>query len=92
MLAGTHPRAETIGAIIEDPAYHARLLDYVRRFRENPATESIVRDQTLREDPHFAAAERTFATLPGFLGYATSLPKRPRELFRRYRSLARFPL
>ncbi|MEO8703593.1 MAG: hypothetical protein ABI867_26325, partial [Kofleriaceae bacterium] len=28
MLAGTHPRASTIGAIVEDPGYHARLLDY----------------------------------------------------------------
>jgi hypothetical protein len=55
MLAGTHPRAETIGAIIEDPGYHARLLDYVRRFRENPATGDLVREQTLRDDPHFAA-------------------------------------
>ena len=30
MVAGTHPRQRTIGAIVEDPDYHARLLDYVR--------------------------------------------------------------
>src|SRR5215831_439300 len=38
MVAGTHPRASTIGAIVEDPGYHARLLEYVRRFRRDPHT------------------------------------------------------
>jgi len=33
MLAGTHPRRRTIGAIVEAPGYHARLLDYLRRYR-----------------------------------------------------------
>jgi len=33
MIAGTHPRARSIGAIIEEPDYHARLLEYVREFR-----------------------------------------------------------
>src|SRR5262245_15817457 len=70
MVAGTHPRAGTIGAIVEDPAYHARLLDYVRRFRQDPKSPPPVREeQTLRSDPHYAAAERTFATLPGFIAY-----------------------
>jgi hypothetical protein len=38
MIDGTHPRARTIGAIVEDPGYHARLLDYVRRYRRDPAS------------------------------------------------------
>jgi hypothetical protein len=93
MLAGTHPRRRTIGAIVEDPGYHARLLDYVRRYRRDPASAAPpVREQTLRDDPHFAAAERTFATLPGFLAYSARLPRDVSSLVRRARGLRAFPL
>jgi hypothetical protein len=93
MIAGTHPRAQTIGAIVEDSGYHRRLLDYVRRYRRDPTTPPLVRaEQTLRADPHFAAAERTFATLPGFIAYANRLPRDFGTLRRRLRELKRFPL
>jgi hypothetical protein len=93
MCAGTHPRRRTIGAIVEDPGYHARLLDYVRRYRRDPATAAPVRQQqTLRGDPVFDAAERTFATLPGYLGYCARLPRAPAALLRRLRRVRRFPL
>jgi hypothetical protein len=93
MLAGTHPRARTIGAIVEEPGYHARLLDYVRRYRRDPNTAALVREaQTLRSDPAFAAAERTFATLPGFIAYCNALPRDLRTLRRRLRALKAFPL
>lgn len=93
MLAGTHPRRRTIGAIVEDPGYHARLLAYVEAYRRDPASAAPpVREQALRADPHFAAAERTFATLPGFLDYAARLPRDLRSLVRRARALRAFPL
>lgn len=93
MVDGTHPRHATIGAIVEDPGYHARLLDYVRRFRVDPHTPPPVRDeQSLRSDPHFAAAERTFASLPGFIEYCHRLPSGALALARRLRSVQRFPL
>jgi hypothetical protein len=93
MVEGTHPRRQTIGAIVEDPEYHGRLLDYVRRFRTDPDTPPPVRqEQTLRSDPHFAAAERTFATLPGFIGYCLGLPTRVTALVRRLRTLEQFPI
>ena len=93
MVEGTHPRARTIGAIVEDPDYHARLLDYVRRYRKDRNTPQIVRqEQTLRADPIYAAAERTFATLPGFIEYCNKLPREFRVLVRRLRELDRFPL
>lgn len=93
MVAGTHPRAGSIGAIVEDPGYHARLLEYVRRFREDPDTAPLVREeQTLRADPRFAAAERTFATLPGFLVYCDTLPQDFRSLARRMRAVREFPM
>jgi hypothetical protein len=93
MVNGTHPRHRTIGAIVEDPGYHARLLDYVRRFRADPHAKPPVREeQTLRSDPHFAAAERTFATLPGFIDYCNRLPANGWTLFKRLRTLKKFPL
>lgn len=93
MVDGTHPRQRTIGAIVEDPAYHARLLDYVRRYRQDPETPPPVRqEQTLRDDPTFAAAERTFATLPGFIGYCNRLPRDLATLARRLRVQKRFPV
>ncbi len=93
MLAGTHPRQHTIAAIIEDPAYHARLLDYVRRFRADRAAPPPVREeQTLRADPVFAAAERTFASVPGFVTYASKLPTSPAALLQRLLVVQRFPI
>jgi hypothetical protein len=93
MVNGTHPRHRTIQAIVEDPDYHRRLLDYVRRFRSDPATPPPVREeQTLRNDPVFAAAERTFATLPGFIEYCNKLPRRARTLLRRFRAVRTFPV
>lgn len=84
MLDGVHPRHATISAIVEDPGYHRRLLDYVVRFRADRGAPPPVRqEQSLRADPIFAAAERTFATLPGFLRYCTKLPESPLVLARR---------
>ena len=93
MLAGTHPRHRTIAAIVEEPDYHARLLDYVRRFRADPHTAPLVRaEQTLRGDPVFAAAERTFATLPGFIAYCLRLPTGAAALAIRGLRLREFPV
>ena len=60
MVAGTHPRARTIGAIVEDPGYHARLLDYVRRFRARSARRRrrCARSRRCAAIPHFAVAEQ----------------------------------
>jgi hypothetical protein len=93
MLDGVHPRRDTINAIVEDPGYHQRLLDYVVRFKADRGTPAPVRqEQSLRDDPVFAAAERTFATLPGFLRYCTKLPTSPIVLARRLLSLKVFPV
>jgi len=93
MIDGTHPRSGTIGAIVEDPTYHQRLLEYVCRYRLDPSTAPPVRqEQTLRDDPNFAAAERTFATLPGFIGYCNRLPRGIGALARRLLAVKRFPI
>ena len=91
MVAGSHPRARTIAAVVEDPDYHARLLAYVRRYRVDPTTPPPVREQgALRDDPRFAAAERQFATLPGFLAYCNALPRGFPALLRRLCVLREF--
>jgi hypothetical protein len=93
MVEGSHPRHRTISAIVEDPGYHARLLDYVRRYRKDPDTPPLVRqEQSLRADPRFAAAERTFATLPGFVAYCGRLPKSLGALSLRLRRVRAFPM
>lgn len=76
MLAGTHPRAGTIGAIVEDPSYHRRLLDYVRTYRANPDSPHLLREQgRARSSAEFRLAEHTFGTLPAFMRYANRLPR-----------------
>ena len=93
MVDGTHPRAASIGAIVEEPDYHARLLDYVRRYRGDPGTPSPKRRVTeLADEPRFVAAQRAFSTLPGFLHYCAGLPERPDALWRRARRLRAFPV
>ena len=83
MLAGTHPRAGTIGAIVEDPDYHARLLAYLRAWRADRATPPIPReDGGLRSDPYARLAELSFAELPSFMRYANRLPQRTTALLR----------
>jgi hypothetical protein len=93
MVAGTHPRAATIGAIVEEPGYHARLLDYIRRYRRDPDTAPLERPVvTLVGEPHFVAARRTFTTLPGYLRYSAALPTGLCALCRRHRRTRRFPI
>ncbi len=93
MIDGAHPRHPTISAIVEDHDYHARLLDYVRRFKADRGARPPVRqEQSLRADPVFAAAECTFATLPGFLRYCVRLPRSPVALARRYARVKQFPV
>ncbi|MCE9577214.1 MAG: hypothetical protein K8W52_28965 [Deltaproteobacteria bacterium] len=93
VMDGSHPRTRTLAAIVEDPGYHARLLGYVRAFKADRGAPPPVRaEQTLRTDPVFAAAERTFATLPGFLRYCTKLPTGPAALVRRLATVDRFPV
>jgi hypothetical protein len=65
----------------------------VRRFRADPQTPALVRgEQSLRADPVFAAAERTFATLPGFVAYCRRLPTGAAALALRLLRLREFPI
>lgn len=76
MLAGTHPRAASIGAIVEEPDYHARLLAYVREYRRERDADAPLRDN-IAKDPRWREIERTFGTLPRAMAYFARLPDRP---------------
>lgn len=72
VLDGTHPRAESIKAIVEDNDYHQRLLGYIRRYREDPYTEPPLRSNI---DERFAPIERTFGNVHGAMRYFATMPK-----------------
>jgi len=76
MLAGTHPRASSIGAIVEDPDYHARLLEYVRSYRRDRTVNAPVREN-VAASPKWAIIERTFGTLPAAMRYFAKMPSDP---------------
>ncbi|MDQ3035719.1 MAG: hypothetical protein M3Y87_25155, partial [Myxococcota bacterium] len=77
MLAGTHPRARSIGAIVEEADYHARLLEYVRAYRADPrGARAPVRDN-VEASERFRRIERTFGTLPAAMRYFARLPTAP---------------
>lgn len=86
MLDGTHPRAVTIGAIVEDPEYHQRLLGYIERFRKDRGTPELRRRAgQARDSRDFVLAEETFGTLPGAMRYMLRLPSSLSGAFRHLR-------
>ncbi len=72
VMAGRHPRAASIAAIVEDPDYHGRLLAFIERFLENPTeTPPLIRSNI---DERFAEREATFGTVTGTMRYFATLP------------------
>jgi len=76
MLAGTHPKAASIGAIVEEPDYHEKLLAFVREFRAAKDTDAPLREN-IQNDPKWREIEKTFGTLPNAMKYFSRLPSRP---------------
>jgi hypothetical protein len=90
MIAGTHPRAAAIRSIVEEPDYHARLLDYTRRFREDPAAPAPLRSN-VSASPHFQVLEKTFGSLRTAMRYFCRLPKTPLAAARHMLFVQEFP-
>ncbi|MFN8295008.1 MAG: hypothetical protein U0T69_02375 [Chitinophagales bacterium] len=87
MLDKTHPRYTSITAITEDENYHARLLEYVKKYRINPLEKQMLRASgTAREDAHFLLAECMFGTLPSAFRYFNRLPDSFSELWQHART------
>jgi hypothetical protein len=90
VLAGTHPRTASILAIVEDPQYHARLLEHIRAFRRDPAVAPLLREN-VASNPRFAAVERTFGTVPNAMRYFTKMPKTALGAARHLLTVREFP-
>jgi hypothetical protein len=83
MLDKTHPRYSSISAITEEPDYHARLLNYVKKYRNNPGERQMIRASgRVRNDVYFILAECTFGTLPAAFRYFSRLPDTFSELYK----------
>lgn len=91
MIAGTHPRARSIAAIIEDAEYHQRLLDYVRAYRRVRAARAPIREN-VAGDPKWAPIERTFGTLTAAMEYFAKMPKTRAAAVRHVLTVREFPL
>jgi hypothetical protein len=90
MIAGTHPRARSIGAIIEEPAYHGRLLDFVRAWRRDPGAKPPLRSN-VAASPVFSELERTFGSMTTSMRYFCRLPTDPRQALAHVRHVHEFP-
>lgn len=89
MLAGTHPRAASIGAIVEEADYHERLLAFVRAWRIDPEGPSMLRENVERSEA-WRALDRTFGSLHGAFAYFSRLPRRPLGAARHLLTVKRF--
>ena len=93
MVDGTHPRHAPSARSSRIPTTTAACsttcaASAPTRRRRRPSARSR-RCATI---PRFAAAERTFATLPGFIDYCNKLPRDFASLLQRFRRLRQFPL
>lgn len=91
MLAGTHPRGSSIRAIVEEPDYHARLLQYTRDFRADPARAERMRRQNLTEDSPFHAAGMAFGSMGPAMDYFCQMPTQLRWGLWRLLAVGDFP-
>jgi hypothetical protein len=91
MLAGTHPRAVSIGAIVEEPGYHAALLAFVRAFRVDPGTPPLLRSNVGGSDA-WSDLERTFGRLRTAMRYFRRLPPDALGALRHMATVRAFPI
>lgn len=90
MLDGTHPRAGSIGAIVEEADYHFRLLAFVRAWRRDPRAPAPLRSN-VSASPELSEMERTFGSLTTAMRYFCRLPTTPLAALRHLRTVKAFP-
>jgi hypothetical protein len=89
MLDGTHPRAASIGAIVEEPDYHRDLLEYVRRWRDDRQTPDFVRSNVA--EGSWDELAQVFGSLTGSMRYFCSLPTTLRGALQHLIRVREFP-
>lgn len=88
MLAGEHPRAGSIAAIVEEPDYHQNLLAFVRAFRRDP--RATLTRSNVRASAELRELDAIFGRLDTAMRYFASMPDRwPAAL--RHLAFARTP-
>lgn len=90
MLDGSHPRHASISAIVEEPDYHGKLLDYVRAWRRGSPLPPMLRENVEKNEA-FRELERTFGTLTGSMRYFNRLPASPLAAVRHLLRTKSFP-
>jgi hypothetical protein len=90
MLDGSHPRAASIGAIVEEPDYHANLLRFVRAFRKDPTIPPLLRSN-VGAHATWSDLERTFGALRTAMRYFRRLPERPGGALHHMLTVKAFP-
>jgi len=90
VLLGTHPRTESILAIVEDPTYHARLLRHVQAYRQNHRVDPLLREN-VANNPRFFRMQQTFGTVPNAMRYFSKMPSNWREGLRHLATIREFP-
>jgi hypothetical protein len=89
VLDGTHPRSASLLAIVEEPDYHARLLEHIRAYRADPqGANRLVRENVAKR---FAAEERTFGTVPAAMRYFSKMPSTMPGAVAHLMTVRRFP-
>lgn len=81
VLDGSHPRADSLRAVVEEPDYHARLLDYLRAWRRGEVRGGLRRHNVAqRED--LSRLAQTFGDLTHAMRYFATLPSRPLDFLK----------
>jgi hypothetical protein len=91
ILDGSHPRAASILATVEEPEYHRRLLGYVREFRQRRVVADPLLRSNILADSRFQLLERTFGELPQAMRYFSRLPRSPIAAARHLLTVREFP-
>lgn len=90
VLADRHPRAASIKAIVEEPDYHASLLEHVVSYRADPHNAArLIRTNVASK---FRAEERTFGTVPAAMRYFSRMPSTLPDAIRHLSSVRQFPV
>lgn len=90
VIEGTHPRTESIRAIVEDPTYHQRLLQHIRDYRVNRNVEPLLREN-VATNPDLFLLQRTFGTVPSAMRYFAKMPASVRQGLRHFVRVREFP-
>lgn len=90
MVSGTHPRQQSIGAIVEEADYHQRLLAYTLAWRANPHAAPMRRENVER-DPYWSLLDATFGSLPTAIRYFCTLPTTLMGAVRHLATVREFP-